>query len=140
MHRDKEYIIRSISEGADGYLLKEDADQELFNAIEKIRHGEHYISPLLSGEITFELIHSFNEGQPLISSDSLTLREREVLELIADGIPNKKIAQLLSISIRTVENHRANIMRKLNTKHTANLVKYAIRNGYTSSYTQGHLE
>ena len=132
MHRDKEYVYYAISAGAEGYLLKEDADTELFNAIEKIRQGGHYISPLLSGELTHELIQASLKGQLTYPSDPLTLREREVLKLIAEGISNKKIADLLCISVRTVEHHRANIMEKLNIKQTASLIKYAIRKGYTS--------
>jgi len=132
MHKDKEYIYYAIAAGAEGYLLKEDADTELFAAIEKIRQGGHYISPLLSGELTHELIQASQKGQLTPPSDPLTLREREVLKLIAEGISNKEIADLLYISIRTVEHHRANIMEKLNIKQTANLIKYAIRKGYTS--------
>jgi len=135
MHRDKEYVYYAVSAGAEGYLLKEDADTELFAAIEKIRQGEHYISPLLSGQLTHELIQASHKGQATSPFDPLTIREREVLKLIAEGISNKEIADLLFISIRTVENHRANIMEKLNIKQTANLVKYAIRKGYTTSNT-----
>ena len=135
MHKDKEYVYYAVSAGAEGYLLKEDADTELFAAVEKIRQGEHYISPLLSGKLTHELIQASHKGQETSPSDPLTTREREVLKLIAEGISNKEIADLLFISIRTVEHHRASIMQKLNIKQTANLVKYAIRKGYTSSTT-----
>jgi DNA-binding NarL/FixJ family response regulator len=135
MHRDKEYVHSAISAGAEGYLLKEDADTELFAAVEKIRQEGYYISPLLSGELTHELIQASQKGQLTPPSDPLTLREREVLKLIAEGISNKEIADLLCISIRTVEHHRASIMEKLNIKQTANLIKYAIRKGYTSPTT-----
>ena len=132
MHNDKEYAYHAISAGAEGYLLKEDADTELFAAIEKIRFGGYYISPLLSGEMMQELTQMKYKGQNLSPPESLSTREREVLKLIAEGLTNKEIANLLYISIRTVEHHRANIMKKLNIKQTANLVKYAIRKGYTS--------
>ena len=135
MHKNKEYVYYAISAGAEGYLLKEDADTDLFAAIEKIRMGGHYISPLLSGELTHELIQTSCSGQLMPHSDPLTMREREVLKLIAEGITNKKIADLLFISVRTAERHRANIMEKLNIRQTANLVKYAIHMGYTSSTT-----
>jgi DNA-binding NarL/FixJ family response regulator len=135
MHKDKEYVYHAVSAGAEGYLLKEDADTELFAAVEKIREGEHYISPLLSGEVTHALIQASLKGQGASQSETLTIREREVLKLIAEGITNKEIADLLFISVRTVEHHRANIMRKLNIKKTANLIKYAIRKGYTSPTT-----
>ena len=135
MHRNKEYVYYAISAGAEGYLLKEDADTELFAGIEKIRRGGHYISPLLSGELTHELIQTSRSGKLRPQSDPLTVREREVLKLIAEGITNKEIADLLFISVRTAERHRANIMEKLNIRQTANLVKYAIHMGYTSSTT-----
>ena len=134
MHRDKEYVYCAISAGAEGYLLKEDADTELFKAIEKIRSGDYYISPLLSGELTHELVQAHQRGQ-LAPPESLTVREREVLKLVAEGVKNKEIADLLFISVRTVEHHRANIMRKLRIKKAADLIKYAIRQVYTSSST-----
>jgi DNA-binding NarL/FixJ family response regulator len=133
MHRDKEYVYYAISAGAEGYLLKEDADTELFKAIEKIRSGDFYISPLLSGKLTHELIQAHHTGQLAPPPESLTVREREVLKLVAEGVKNKEIADLLYISVRTVEHHRANLMRKLRIKKTADLIKYAIRQGYTSS-------
>jgi len=132
MHRDKEYVYGAISAGAEGYLLKEDADTELFIAVEKIRQGGRYISPILSGELTHELVHIRHGGQSTLSYESLTLREKEILKLIAEGKSHKDIADLLFISIRTVDRHRANVVRKLNIKETANLTKYAIRKGYTS--------
>jgi DNA-binding NarL/FixJ family response regulator len=133
MHKDKEFVYSAISAGAEGYLLKEDADTELFAAIEKIRQEGRYISPLLLGDLTDELFQAHHKGQLTPRIEPLTTREREVLKLIAEGTSNKEIADLLFISVRTVENHRANIMSKLNIKSTANLIKYAIRKGYTSS-------
>jgi DNA-binding NarL/FixJ family response regulator len=133
MHKDKEFVHSAISAGAEGYLLKEDADTELFAAINKIRNKCRYISPLLLTELTGELFQVHHSGQLAPQIEPLTTREREVLKLIAEGISNKEIADLLFISIRTVENHRANMMRKLNIKSVANLIKYAIRRGYTSS-------
>lgn len=132
MHKDREYVYSAISAGAEGYLLKEDADTDLFAAIEKIRRDSHYISPLLLGEFTTELFQNHLTGHSR-EVTTLTTREREVLKFIAEGNSNKVIADLLYISVRTVENHRANIMRKLNVKSTADLIKYAIRKGYTSS-------
>lgn len=132
MHRDKEYVYSAIAAGAEGYLLKEDADTELFFAIEKIRKGGRYVSPILSGELTHELIQASREAQPTSASNQLTLREKEVLKLIAEGKSHKQIAALLFISTRTVDHHRANIMRKLKIKDTANLTKYAVRQGFTS--------
>jgi DNA-binding CsgD family transcriptional regulator len=88
---------------------------------------------MLMGELTNELFQAHLSKKPSSKSATLTTREREILKLIAEGKSNKEIADILFISIRTVENHRANIMRKLNIKSTANLIKYAIREGYTSS-------
>ena len=133
MHNDEEYVYSAMSAGAQGYLLKQDADTELFAAIEKIRKKGHYLSPMLSSEVAFDLIQASRRRQLIPPSDPLTTREREILKLIAEGVSNKEIADLLYISIRTVENHRANIMQKLNIRHTANLVKYAIRKGYILS-------
>jgi len=131
MHKDKEYFYQAISAGADGYLLKEDADTELSSAIETIRHGRFYISPLLSEELTDDWIQTWRGKSKLpIQLESLTIREREVLKLIAEGKSSKEIGELLFISVRTVERHRANIMEKLNLKKTADLVKYAIQKGY----------
>ncbi len=135
MHKDKEYVYSAVSAGAEGYLLKEDADTELFAAIEKIRQEGRYISPLLFGELTDELFQTHHKGQLTPQHEPLTTREREVLKLIAEGISNKEIADLLFISVRTVEHHRANIMRKLNIRKTADIVKYAICQGYTSPTT-----
>lgn len=133
MHKDKEYVRSAILAGAEGYLIKEDADTELFTAIEKIRQEGRYLSPLLLDELTDKLFEMNKKGRLLQEDEHLTTREREVLKLIAEGLSNKDIADRLFVSVRTIEHHRANIMKKLNIKSTANLVKYAIRKGYTFS-------
>jgi DNA-binding NarL/FixJ family response regulator len=131
MHKDREYLYLALSAGAKGYLLKEDADRDLFSAIEKVRQGKTYVSPNLSEELVDDLVQiRKGEGKPFSEIDSLTTREREVVKLIAEGKSSKEIAELLFISARTVDNHRANIMEKLNLKKTADLVKYAIQKGY----------
>jgi DNA-binding NarL/FixJ family response regulator len=130
MHDNKEYLHQAITAGADGYLLKDDANIDLFSAIEKIRDGKNYISPRLSDELTTDWA-KIRQGDIAPSElEPLTLREREVLKLIAEGKSSKEIADLLFISPRTAERHRANIMEKLNLKKTADLVKYAIQKGY----------
>ena len=131
MHRKKEYLYHAISEGAQGYLLKEDSDVELLSAIETIRKGGFYVTRLLAGELAEDISHLY-KGDAQLPSEPLTTREREVLKLIAEGKSNREIANLLYISIRTVENHRANIMKKLKLSKTADMVKYAILKGYTS--------
>ena len=131
MHRKKEYLYHAISAGAKGYLLKEDSDVELFSAIDTIRKGGFYVTRLLAGELAEDISHLY-KGDARLPSEPLTTREREVLKLIAEGKSNREIANLLYISIRTVENHRANIMRKLNLSKTADMVRYAIEKGYIS--------
>jgi len=126
MHKDKEYLYQTISAGADGYFLKKDADAELFSAIEKIRKGGMYVSPSLSEESAGDWEQIRQEFRKPI----LTTREREVLNLIAEGKSNKEIAEHLFISVHTVKRHRTNIMDKLNLKKTADLIRYAIQKGY----------
>jgi len=113
----KEYLQQALSAGADGYLVKQDADRELFSAIEKIRRGQAFISPRVA------------EGM-FIPFEPLSLREKEIMRLIAAGKSNKEAAEMLALSIRTVECHRAAILNKLHIKNTAELVKYAIQEGY----------
>jgi DNA-binding NarL/FixJ family response regulator len=103
---------------------------ELFSAIETIRKGGFYVTRLLAGELAEDISHLY-KGNAQLPSEPLTTREREVLKLIAEGKSNREIASLLYISIRTVENHRANIMKKLKLNKTAEIVKYAILKGYT---------
>ena len=130
MHKEKEYLYQAISAGAEGYLLKEDADTELFSAIDTIRQARTYISPTLSEKSKEDWIEITRGKKKLPTDDPLTVREREVLKLIAEGKSSKEIADLLFISVRTVDRHRANIMDKLNMKKTADLVKYAIQKGF----------
>ena len=131
MHKDKEYLYLALSAGAKGYLLKEDADKELFSAIEKVQQGKTYISPHFSEEIVDDLVQiGRGEAKTVFEVDPLTPREREVLKLIAEGKSSKEIAQLLFISVPTANNHRANIMGKLDLNKATDLVKYAIRKGY----------
>lgn len=131
MHKQKEYIYHAFSAGVSGYLLKEDTDTELFSAIDTVRKGEIYLSPLLQKEITSDLLEAGADSGKLME-DPLTTREREVLKLISEGKSSKVIAEMLFISSRTVEHHRASIMKKLNLSTVAELVKYAIQKGYTS--------
>ena len=131
MHKKKEYLYHVFSAGANGYLLKEDTDTELFSAIKTVREDVIYVSPLLSKELTSDFIKIW-QGNGKLPAEPLTTREREVLKLIAEGKSSKEVAELFFISPRTVQHHRANIMQKLNLKKTADLIKYAIRKGYTS--------
>jgi DNA-binding NarL/FixJ family response regulator len=132
MHKDREYLYHAFTAGAEGYLLKEDADTELLAAIDTLRQGGTYISPLLAPQLADLFMEQAQPaGKPWLSGEPLTVREREVIKLIAEGKSSKEIGGLLFISSRTVQHHRANLMRKLNLKKTADLVKYAIQKGYT---------
>ena len=132
MHKEREYLYHALTAGAEGYLLKEDADGELIAAIETLRRGGTFISPLLSNQMADIFVDQFQTGgEPRIATeDPLTIREREIVKLIAEGKSSKEIGELLFISSRTVQHHRANIMRKLNLKKTADLIKFAIQKGY----------
>ncbi|MFH0814419.1 MAG: response regulator transcription factor [Pseudomonadota bacterium] len=135
MHKSRAYLHHAILEGVEGYLLKEDADTEFFAAINAIRQGKTYISHLFSCELMSLLATGPYGSGDQSCSDPLTVRERQVVKLIAEGKSNKEIAQLLFVSVRTVEHHRTNAMRKLNLKKTADLVKYAIQEGYIAVTT-----
>lgn len=128
MHKNKEFLYHAISEGARGYLLKEDSDIELFSAIKAIRKGAIYISRLLADELS-EDIPRLIEDRRNPSSNLLSGRETEVLKLVAEGKTTREIAELLFISPRTVENHRAHIQKKLDLSNTAELVRYAFQKG-----------
>jgi DNA-binding NarL/FixJ family response regulator len=135
MHKDREYLYHALTAGAEGYLLKEDADGELISAIETLRKGGTFISSLLSAQMADIFVDKFRPGGESLSApeEPLTVREREIIKLIAEGKSSKEIGQLLFISSRTVQHHRANIMRKLNLKKTADLVMYAIQKGYVTA-------
>ncbi|MBI5117268.1 response regulator transcription factor [Candidatus Poribacteria bacterium] len=127
MYDRKEYLYEAITAGADGFSLKQGADKDLFNAIAAIRQGNTYVSPLLSKivqESLFEALRGRKTGES--SSLLLTQREKEILKLVAEGRSSREVADLLFISDRTVDWHRANIMKKLGLKNTAELVKYAM--------------
>jgi DNA-binding NarL/FixJ family response regulator len=134
MYKDKDYLAQAIAAGADGYILKEDADIELYSALEAIRNGANYVSPTLTDQVTDSFIKVLrkNPKQPFTEGKELTTRESEVLKLIAEGKTSRQIADLLSISVRTAENHRLNLMRKLGFKKNIQLVRYAITKGYVS--------
>jgi DNA-binding NarL/FixJ family response regulator len=129
MHKDKEYLDQAIKAGVEGYLLKEAANKELFSAIEQIRRGRTYISPFFADEVTADWVQR-SRGQRNNTKEKLTVREREILKMVAEGKTSKEIATLFSISARTVEHHRENMMHKLALKTTAELIQYAIHKGY----------
>src|SRR4030042_6197922 len=130
MHKEREYLYQSVSAGADGYLLKEDADTELFSAIKTIQQGRIYVSPAMADESKDDWARMARGERAIPFGDPLTTRERQVLKLIAEGKSSKEIGDLLFISVRTVERDRANMMDKLGLKKIADLVKHAIQKGY----------
>lgn len=129
MHNKIEYLQHAMSVGAEGYVLKQDAGTELFAAIDSIRSGGVYISPSFSLQLKDEFIKSCR-GETTPGMDPLTVRQREVVTLIAEGKTGKEIAAILFISSRTVEKHRSQIMGKLKLESTADIVKYAINKKY----------
>ncbi|MBS3787415.1 response regulator transcription factor [Candidatus Bipolaricaulota bacterium] len=128
MYDDEGYIRRAIKTGASGYLLKEDAIDELEEAIESVRSGYHYMSP----PILSSLVEMTERGLKAIEPDvldQLTAREREILQLIAEGNSNKEIADILSRSVETVRTHRANLMEKLDVHSAKEIREFALREG-----------
>ena len=125
MYKKEEYLHLAMSAGAKGYLLKEDTGGELIHAINAIRNGKTYLSPLISKDIPDDLI-SICRGDGRRTGDPLTPRERQVLKLIAEGKTSKEIADTLIVSYRTVQNHRANICRKLGFRGHNRLLQFAL--------------
>ena len=130
MHADPAYVTEGFRAGASGYLLKRSAAAELVQAIQVVLKGQHYVTPL----ITMDLVRAFLEDSPEHQSKPapLTPRQREVLQLVAEGQSLKEIANMLKISVKTVEFHKAQIMEQLDLHTTAELTKYAIAHGFTS--------
>ena len=123
MHDSDELIREVLHAGARGYLLKSEGDEQIVNAVGAL--ARHH--PFFSSQVSETLLDSFSTGSGA-RSNVLTAREREIVQLIAEGNSNKKIARLLDISVKTVETHRSAAMRKLNIRSTAELVRYAVRN------------
>jgi DNA-binding NarL/FixJ family response regulator len=131
MHRDKEYLYQALESGADGYLLKEDADTELLFAIHKILQGGFHVSAVLSEELAeYQKLPGCGTAGSSFEGECLTTREKEVLKLLGEGKSCRETADILCISARTVDHHRANIMDKLKLRKTADLVRYALSKGY----------
>lgn len=131
MHSDKRFVSGMLQAGASGYLLKDCAFEELAQAVETVLGGQIYLSPKITGVVVEDYVQMTTqiETSPL---SLLTSREREVLQLFAEGKNTKEIAALLYVSVKTVETHRQRIMKKLNIHNIPDLVKFAIREGLTS--------
>lgn len=129
MHESEEYFFKMLQAGASGYVPKKAAPTELITAIRTVHEGGVFLYPALAKALVRDYIGRASESTEHAALDRLTEREQEVLKLIADGLTNQEIADKLTISGKTVERHRANIMSKLNLHNRTELVKYAIRKG-----------
>lgn len=129
MHSDEAYVLKALKAGARGYLLKDSADHDLIEAVKAVSAGKSYFSAAISQMLVEDYVREMQERKVEDSYDLLTTREREVLQLFAEGKNNKDVANLLNLSLYTVETHRANIFQKLNLHSSAELVLYAIRKG-----------
>jgi DNA-binding NarL/FixJ family response regulator len=134
MHKREEFLAMALAAGARGYLLKEDTGEELLEAIDRIRQGRTFLSSKLVNAFPSDII-SICRGTHGGGAAPLTQRERQVLQLIAEGLTDRQVSDKLCISLRTAHHHRANIRSKLNLKRTADLVRYAISEGYVTSQT-----
>lgn len=132
VHKTEEYIRASLRAGADGYVLKDDTQVELLVAIRSVLRGKTYLSPAISRNVITEYLDGADGANAPASWETLTQREREVIKLIAEGSKNKEIAKFLSLSEKTVEKHRSNLMKKLDLHSASQLTAYAIRNGLIS--------
>ena len=129
MHAEEAYIMQALQAGAQGYLLKDSADVELIRAVESVSTGKSYFSPAVARVMLDDYVRHLAQKGIVDRYDSLSEREREVLQLIAEGQSNKEVADTLAVSPATVETHRAHIFQKLDVHNTAEVVLYAVRRG-----------
>ena len=129
VHETEEYVYQVFQAGASGFLCKKSAHKDLVYAIRSVYEGEYFISPHVSRSVVNEYISKTGRHTTEDNFESLTEREREILQLIAEGHPNKIISDQLNLSIKTIETHRSNIMQKLGVHNTAGLVRFAIKKG-----------
>ena len=132
MHSDESYVIRSLKAGARAYLLKDSAEADLIAAIHAITEGKSFFSPAVSRILKEDYVHQLNEMGAEDSYELLTNREREVLQMVAEGKSNKEVANILNLSLYTVETHRTHILQKLNLHSVPELILYAVRKGIIS--------
>jgi DNA-binding NarL/FixJ family response regulator len=131
MYTNEEYILQILQAGASGYVIKQAAPAELISAIHAVYRGDSFLSPSISKTIIDEYLRHSVPAAP-VEQEKLTDREREVLQLIAEGYSNREIADKLNLSVKTVGVHRTNIMEKLEIHNVTDLVKYALRKGIIS--------
>lgn len=129
MHADESFVLRALKAGARGYLLKESPESDFINAIRMVSEGNSFFSPTVSRMLVEDYVRQLQDRDIEDSYELLTLREREILQLIAEGKSNKEIANMLYLSLYTVETHRSNILEKLNLHSVPELILYAVRKG-----------
>jgi DNA-binding NarL/FixJ family response regulator len=129
MHTDESYIVRALDAGARGYLLKDNADEDIERAIRSVVTGRPFFSPSIAHALLEDYVRLMRERRIQDSYDLLTDRERQVLQLLAEGKSNKEAAAILNLSPYTVESHRQNLMQKTGLHNTAGIVLYAVRKG-----------
>ncbi|MGE5568309.1 MAG: response regulator [Rhodospirillales bacterium] len=127
VHSDESYLLRALSAGAKGYLLKDSAELDVVRAVQAVSNGKPFFSPAIAKTLLEDYMRYLQQRDMQDSYDLLTEREREVLQLLAEGKSNKEVAALLNLSLYTVETHRTHIMQKLNLHNTAEIVLYAVR-------------
>ena len=132
VHTNEEYIFQILRAGASGYVVKQAAPAELVTAIRAVQRGDSFLSPSISKRVIEEYVRQAKRTKEEEDYDPLTGREREVLQLIAEGHSNREIAELLHISVKTVDNHRTHLMEKLDIHNAAQLTQYAIQRGMIS--------
>jgi DNA-binding NarL/FixJ family response regulator len=129
MHKEDEYIHASLRAGADGYLLKDASNEEFQLAVHTVSSGKIYLSPAVSGNIVQRYLGANDSPSGSRAAPQLSHRERQVLKMIAEGHRNKYIAEYFSLSIKTIEKHRSNLMQKLDLHNSSMLTSYAIEHG-----------
>ena len=129
IHESDQYVLEAFDAGADGYCLKDAGRNELMVAVDSVLQGKRYISPTISDNVLEGYLTGRKKLKSKTSWDTITQREREVLKLLGEGFQNKEISDMLHISVKTVEKHRANIMNKLDLHNAAALTAYAIEHG-----------
>ena len=129
MHRDETYILRALKAGVRGYLLKDSAESDLVRAVRCVAERKSFFSPAVSKVLLDDYMQKLKRTGAEDSYDLLTPREREILQLVAEGKSNKEAAAILNLSVHTIETHRSNIMEKLKLKSLPELILYAVRKG-----------
>jgi DNA-binding NarL/FixJ family response regulator len=129
MHSDESYVLRALNAGARGYLLKDSAESDLISAVRAVNEGKAFFSPAISKLLVEDYVRQLRQRGVEDSYELLTPRERELVQLLAEGKTTKEIAAILNLSPHTVETHRSNVLRKLNLNSLPELILYAVRKG-----------